>query len=45
MSFVAKDGTTFETRDAYKKYTFRTFYTFAGKDGEKLVKEPGSIAG
>ncbi|KAJ8613124.1 hypothetical protein CTAYLR_004813 [Chrysophaeum taylorii] len=43
--FVATDGTVFTTRKAYRQYEFKTQYTFQKRSGERLAKEPGSIAG
>ena len=41
----ATDGTTFEDRDAYRKYEFATQYTFKDKQGETLVRNPGQVDG
>jgi Tubulin binding cofactor C len=44
-SFRAFDGAVFETARACQSYTFEQLYTFRNCVGQKLVKEPGSIAG
>ena len=45
MGFTATDGTVFEDRSAYRKYEFKTQYTFSGKTGETLQRGPGQIDG
>ena len=39
------DGTEFATRDEWRKYEFATQYTFKGKKGETLRRDPGEIQG
>ena len=45
MKFTASDGTVFESRSEYRKYEFRTRYTFKGLKGEQLGRVPGEIDG
>ena len=45
MSFTSRDGKTFETERQMRRYEFKTFYTFAKRSGETMVKRPGEIAG
>ena len=45
MVFTATDGTEFETRDEWRKYEFATRYTFKGKKGETLRRDPDEIQG
>jgi hypothetical protein len=43
--FTASDGTTFEDRNAWRKYEFETNYTFRDKQAQTLMKVPGQIGG
>ncbi|GAB9477222.1 hypothetical protein Gpo141_00014284 [Globisporangium polare] len=43
--FTASDGTTFEDRNAWRKYEFETNYTFRNAQKQTLVKAPGKIGG
>ena len=41
----ARAGTVFEDRQSWRAHEMATQYTFKGRKGETLRKEPGSIAG
>jgi protein XRP2 len=43
--FTASDGTTFDDRNAWRKYEFETNYTFRNQKQQTLVKAPGKISG
>jgi hypothetical protein len=45
MKFTATDGTEFDDRNEYRKYEFATRYTFKGKKGETLRRDPDEIQG
>lgn len=45
VQFTASDGTTFEDRNAWRKYEFETNYTFRNAQKQTLVKAPGKIGG
>lgn len=45
LQFTATDGTTFEDRNAWRKYEFETNYTFRNTHKQLLVKAPGKIGG
>ena len=42
---AARAGTVFEDRQSWRAHEMATQYTFKGRKGEALRKEPGSIAG
>ena len=43
--FVAPDGKGFHDQREFRKYVFETFYTFADRENETLVKRKGDIDG
>jgi protein XRP2 len=43
--FTAPDGTEFTDKRKYRRYMFVTYYRFADKKGETLVKKPGEVNG
>lgn len=45
MQFTASDGTTFDDRNAWRKYEFETNYTFRNQQKQTLMKAPGKISG
>lgn len=45
QTFTASDGTVFTDRAAYRKYEFELSYVFRSRQGQTLVKRPGTIQG
>lgn len=44
-TYIAPDGTEFETEAKYKRYMFANYYSFCDRKGETLLRRPGSIRG